>query len=299
MTSNNPGHTRRQGIVYAMTDVLAMTGVYIFSKVFLQDFPFPVFGVYWFLAGLVWNLLLSLFVKDTYVKFEIKGSYILFLALIGLLDMTATIMWFEAVDKTDNPSLVSFMTNISPVYAVILGYMFLKEKLSWSEGAGILITLSGAVLIGYRSDFELSTFLFSGAGLILISSFISQGQKALLKRRIQQYHPIVLSMNRVVFLLLFSVLFTILYGYSLDIGIENIALIALGAMMGPVISAYAGYNALARLKVSTYSILSTSRSFFVMLVSYLILDNFPDEIQIAGGLLTVAGVVLISLARVR
>jgi len=123
--------------------------------------------------------------------------------------------------------------------------------------------------------------------------------QALLKRRIQQYHPIVLSMNRVVFLLMFSVLFTILYGYSLDIGIENIALIALGAMMGPVISAYAGYNALARLKVSTYSILSTSRSFFVMIVSFLILDNFPDEIQIAGGLLTVAGVVLISLARVR
>jgi len=69
--------------------------------------------------------------------------------------------------------------------------------------------------------------------------------------------------------------------------------------MGPVISAFAGYNALARLKVSTWSILSTSRSFFVMLVSYLILHNLPDTIQIAGGLLTVAGVVVISLARVK
>jgi len=66
-----------------------------------------------------------------------------------------------------------------------------------------------------------------------------------------------------------------------------------------VISAFAGYNALARLKVSTWSILSTSRSFFVMLVSYLILNNLPDTIQIAGGLLTVAGVVVISLARVK
>ena len=282
-----------------MTDVLAMTGVYIFSKIFLTDLPFPVFGVYWFSAGLIWNLILSFFVSGTYSKFEIKGSYIIFLAIVGILDMTATILWFEAVDKTDNPSLVSFMTNISPVYAVILGYVFLKEKLSVSEGIGIVVTLAGAVLIGYRNDFTLGNFLFSGAGIILISSLISQGGKVILKTRIKNYHPIVLSMNRVVFLLGFSVLFVFIYDYSLEIGLETILYIALGALMGPVISAFAGYNALARLKVSTWSILSTSRSFFVMLVSYLILHNLPDTIQIAGGLLTVAGVVVISLARVK
>ena len=43
-----------------------------------------------------------------------------------------------------------------------------------SEGIGILVTLAGAVLIGYRSDFTLSGFLFSGAGIILISSLISR-----------------------------------------------------------------------------------------------------------------------------
>ncbi|HBG71746.1 MAG: hypothetical protein A2W93_06455 [Bacteroidetes bacterium GWF2_43_63] len=282
-----------------MTDVLAMTGVYIFSKIFLQDLPFPVFGVYWFSAGLIWNLFLSLLAPGTYSKFEIKGSYLLFLVIVGILDMTATIMWFEAVDKTDNPSLVSFMTNISPVYAVVLGYLFLKEKLSLSEGVGIIITLAGAVLIGYRSDFTWAGFLFSGAGIILISSLISQGGKVILKTRIRNYHPIVLSMNRVVFLLAFSIIFTFIYDYSLDIGVETIIYISIGALMGPVISAFAGYNALARLKVSTWSILSTSRSFFVMLVSFLVLHNLPDMIQIVGGLLTVAGVVVISLARVK
>lgn len=291
--------TRNEGIAFAMTDVLAMTGVYIFSKVFLNDLPFPVFGVYWFSAGLMWNLVLSFFVKGTWQKFEIKRSYILFLALVGLLDMTATILWFEAIDKTDNPSLVSFMTNISPVYAVILGYLFLKERLSLSEGIGIAVTLAGAVMIGYRNDFTLGSFLFSGAGIILISSLISQGGKVILKTRIKNYHPVVLSLNRVVFLLGFSVLFVYIYGYSLDIGTETIFYIFLGALMGPVISAFAGYNALARLKVSTWSILSTSRSFFVMVVSYIVLSNLPDTVQIIGGLLTVAGVVVISLARVK
>ncbi|HPS82718.1 MAG TPA: hypothetical protein PLA88_00260, partial [Bacteroidales bacterium] len=115
MSNSFSRRIRTQGIAFAMTDVLAMTGVYIFSKIFLTELPFPVFGVYWFSAGLVWNLILSFFVTGTYSKFEIKGSYLIFLAIVGILDMTATILWFEAVDKTGNPSLVSFMTNISPV----------------------------------------------------------------------------------------------------------------------------------------------------------------------------------------
>ncbi len=296
---NNSSPERKKGIAFAMTDVLAMTGVYIFSKIFLTDLPFPVFGIYWFSAGLFWNIILSLFVKGTFEQVTFKRNYLVFLALIGIIDMTATLIWFKAVDETANPSLVSFMTNISPMYALLLGFFFLKERMSISEIVGIFITLAGAVLIGYNPDFQLKNFLFTGAGLILISSFISQAGKALLKTRIKNYHAIVLSINRIVFLLAFSILFVIIEDYSIDIGLENILLIALGAMLGPLLSAYAGFNALARLKVATYSILSTSRSFFVMIASFLVLNNLPDQVQIVGGLLTVAGVILISVAKVK
>lgn len=290
---------RKKGIAFAMTDVLAMTGVYIITKLFLTEIPFPVFGIYWFSAGLFWNFILSQFVKETFSKFTFKSNYIGFLVIIGLIDMSATLMWFRAVDETGNPALVSFMTNISPVYALLLGFFFLKERMSISEIAGIFITLAGAVMIGYNPNFELRSFFFTGAGLILVSSFISQGGKALLKTRIKNYHAIVLSINRLVFLLAFSIIFVNIEGYSIDIGVENTVLIGFGALLGPLLSAYAGFNALARLKVATYSILSTSRSFFVMIASFLVLNNMPDRIQIIGGLLTVGGVILISAAKVK
>ncbi len=282
-----------------MTDVLAMTGVYIFSKVFLGELAFPVFGVFWFSAGLIWNVILGRAIHGTYDSFSFKPNYLLFLALVGLLDMTATLMWFEAVDRTANPSMVSFMTNISPVYALLLGWLFLRERMSLSELAGIAVTLSGALLIGYQTDFQAESFLLTGAGLILISSFISQAGKAILKTRIKQYHPVVLSMNRIVFLLAFSLVMVILQNHSLDIGWKKITMIALAAMLGPMLSAVASYNALARLKVATYSILTTTRSFFVLIVAYFVLDQAPEDMQIAGGLLTVAGVVLMSAAKVR
>lgn len=290
---------RRQGFAFAMTDVLAMTVVYLFSKVVLGDLPFPVFGIFWFSAGLIWNVILGKMVPNTYSSFNFQPSYLLFLALVGLLDMSSTLMWFQAVDDTPNPAMVSFMTNISPVYALLLGWIFLRERMSLSEIAGIAITLSGALLIGYQSDFSLNGFLFSGAGLILISSLISQVGKTILKTKIKDYHAIVLSLNRIVFLLSFSILLTIYEGYSLDIGWKKIMLIAAGALLGPVLSAYAGYNALARLKVATYSILSTTRSFFVMIGAYFVLSQTPGDLQIAGGLLTVAGVFVMTMAKIK
>jgi len=290
---------RNQGLLYAMTDVLAMTGVYIITKLFLNDLPFPVFGVYWFSAGLLWNLLIAVAKPETVRKFNFKRNFLLFLVLVGLLDTTATLMWFKAINDTDNPSLVSFMTNIGPIYAAILGYLFLKERFTISEILGVIITLAGAVLIGYREDFTWQSFLFTGAGLILISSFISAVGKVILKPKIKNYHPIILSINRILYLLSFSLIASIVMGYDLAIEPRLILAIVGGSLLGPFLSAFAGFNALERLKVTTWSILSTSRSFFVLIAGFLVMGILPEGYQIIGGIMTVIGVLIITFARVR
>ncbi|PLW94605.1 MAG: hypothetical protein C0592_02345 [Marinilabiliales bacterium] len=282
-----------------MTDVLAMTGVYIITKLFLNDLPFPVFGVYWFSAGLLWNLLIAVAKPETVRKFNFKRNFLLFLVLVGLLDTTATLMWFKAINDTDNPSLVSFMTNIGPIYAAILGYLFLKERFTISEILGVIITLAGAVLIGYREDFTWQSFLFTGAGLILISSFISAVGKVILKPKIKNYHPIILSINRILYLLSFSLIASIVMGYDLAIEPRLILAIVGGSLLGPFLSAFAGFNALERLKVTTWSILSTSRSFFVLIAGFLVMGILPEGYQIIGGIMTVIGVLIITFARVR
>lgn len=291
--------TRNKGLLYAMTDVLAMTGVYIITKLFLNNLPFPVFGVYWFSAGLFWNIIIALIKPEVLSKFKIQTKFLSFLVLIAIIDMTATLMWFKAINDTDNPSLVSFMTNIGPIYAVVLGYLFLKERFSLSEILGVIITLAGAVLIGYRTDFEIQSFLFSGAGLILISSFISAVGKVILKPRLKDYHPIILSINRIIFLLSFSFITSLYMDHDLSIEPRLIFAIAGGSLLGPFLAAFAGYNALARLKVSTYAILNTSRSFFILIVSFFVMGILPESYQILGGGLTVVGVLFITFAKVK
>lgn len=290
---------RSIGIAFAMTDVLAMTVVYIISKIALNDIPYPVFGIFWFTFGIIWNLVFiatkpSMVGPDNFRKAAIRT-----LVIVGILDAIATLMWFYAIDTSGNPALVSFMTNVGPVYASLLGYFFLKERFNWGEIAGIILTLIGAVLITYRENISPQNVFLSGAGIILISSLVNAIQKVVLKQKIRWFHPSVLSINRAVFLLLYSVVMVTSERLSLNLSWESIILIAAGSLFGPFISANSGYSALKRLKVTTYAVISTSRSFFVTIAGILFLSVSPDSWQFIGGSLTVTGVISLTMAKAR
>lgn len=291
--------SRSVGIAFAMTDVLAMTVVYIISKLALNDIPYAVFGIYWFSFGIFWNILLIAFNPSKLKPDNFKLFALKTLLIVGVLDAIATVMWFYAINTSGNPALVSFMTNIGPVYASILGFIFLKERFNIGEIVGIILTLVGAILISYRENISAQSVFFSGAGIILISSFINAIQKVVLKKKINLFHPSVLSINRAIFLLLYSIILLQLGKYHLVLSFDSILLIAVGSFFGPFISANAGYSALKRLKVTTYAVISTSRSFFVTIAGMIFLSVSPDGWQFVGGSLTVVGVISLTLAKAK
>ena len=88
-------------------------------------------------------------------------------------------------------------------------------------------------------------------------------------------------------------------GYDLAIDPKLILAIVGGSLLGPFLSAFAGFNALERLKVTTWSIISTSRSFFVLIAGFLVMGILPEGYQIIGGVMTVIGVLIITFARVK
>ena len=73
--------------------------------------------------------------------------------------------------------------------------------------------------------------------------------------------------------------------------------IIIGALLGPFLTAYAGYNALKYIDASKKAVLSSSKSLFVLLGAYLYFGVFPKEFQIIGGLITVIGVLLMSFGK--
>jgi len=58
--------------------------------------------------------------------------------------------WFEAMDKI-NMSLLNVMQYLTPAFTILLAYMLLGEKISPLNAFGIILVISGVVLIGLKS----------------------------------------------------------------------------------------------------------------------------------------------------
>ena len=99
----------------------------------------------------------------------------------GLFLAVHYILWFESLRFTSVASSTVIVT-LQPVFAMLLGYCFLKERQKRSAVVGCVIALPGSFLIGY-GDFQSGLLALWGDCLALvaaavISSYFFVGQMA-------------------------------------------------------------------------------------------------------------------------
>ena len=75
--------------------------------------------------------------------------------------------------------------------------------------------------------------------------------------------------------------------------------IAIGSVLGPFLTATLGYMSLKYIEVSKASMVRSVRSLFVLVGAYIYFGNFPTYWQIIGGIITISGVILISLGKLK
>ena len=286
-----------KGYIGVLIATIAMSNVYVFSKAALKELDLIQFGVYWFGFALLWNILYLGLTGKYKSLFKTKKKQVKILILLGLMEIIATTGFFAAIKLMHNPANVSFLANIGPVYVVLLGYWLLKEELTRYEIIGGILTLIGAFIISYKPNWEFDHNFLIGLSLIMIYTFVFALGKIISKKNIKDINPSVLTINRVIFLFVFSLTVFIFNGENLEI--SNTALIntILGSILGPLLAAGAGYYAIQFIPASKASLLGTFKGFLVLLTSYLYFDIFPLWYQVLGGSLTVLGVVTITLAK--
>jgi drug/metabolite transporter (DMT)-like permease len=286
-----------KGYLWAFVSIIAVSNVYIFSKAALNVVHIAQFGLYWFGFGLIWN---SIFVTKT-CKWStisnLRPSQYGLLAFIGIIEVTATTMFFTAIHTIENPSITSFLGNMSPIFVTILGITILKERFNYVEAIGILLTLAGAFIISYTGNTSFSGMFIKGTGYIVMSSMLFSISTIIVKININKISPALLSFNRTVFLLLFSLAMILVFHKSFTIPSGALTNIFIGSLLGPFLTIIAGYNALKYIEASRNSILGSSKSLFVLMGAYLYFQLMPKPYQIYGGILTILGVLLISFGK--
>jgi len=288
-----------KGILLVMASALAVSNVYIFSKAALGEIHLAQFGTYWFGLGIIWNLLFIFIFKRNIDFRSIPHKSWWALLLIALLEMAGTTFFFLAINTVENPAVVSFLANINPLLVGLLGFLILKERFNKIEITGMAITLLGAALISFKSKGSINHLFLPGTEYVFIAGIIYAFSNVVAKTQIKKIHTSILALSRVVMLFLLSLSGMVYLGLSFHIPQSAFGNIAIGSVLGPFLTATLGYLALKHIEISKASMVGSIRSLFVLIGAYLYFGNFPTEIQIIGGVLTMSGVVLISLGKLR
>ena len=287
-----------KGYILAFTSVLAVSNVYIFSKAALKEVHLLQFGVYWFGFGLIWILLYAKYRKCFHLIKDIPLKKHFLMAMMGVFEVLGTYFFFKAIQTISDPSVTSFLGNISPVIIISLSFIILKERFSRLEFFGMLLALFGALVISTKGNFNTNIFI-DGIQYILFSSIIFATNGILIKKNIKDLPPIILTINRSLFLFISSLIALFISHKSFQISDTALSNIFIGSLLGPFLTVVTGFLALKYIPLSRKAIIGSTKGIFVMLGSFLYFGKFPEPITILGGFITILGVLLISYGKIK
>ncbi len=286
-----------KGYLYALIATLAFSNVYIFSKAALNEVHLAQFGVYWFAIGGLLTLLFAWRNRDLRQLKRLTRKQIKTLISLGILEMLTTTSFFISINIIANPAVTSFLGNMYPVMVTIGGIFILKEKFGPIEIFGIFLALSGAFLISYSGGTTIETFFIKGTGWVFINAFFATVATLIVKVHVKNLSPGLINLNRTVWLLSLSVIMLFVYKQPLAIPFSALKNIAIGAVLGPFLAILTVYYSFKYIEASRSSIIQSLKGIFVLIGAYFVFKSFPLPHQFIGGMITVLGVLVMTLAQ--
>jgi drug/metabolite transporter (DMT)-like permease len=94
--------------------------------------------------------LLPLYLFDGIAKDEYRPGPLLAMLALGVFGSGFAYLWNFRVMEIAGSAIASSVTYLTPLVAVIVGVIFLNEKVTWYEPVGAVIVLLGAAIAQER-----------------------------------------------------------------------------------------------------------------------------------------------------
>ncbi len=214
---------------------------------------------------------------------------------IAFLEGAATGLFYLAINAMENPAVVSFIGNIGPVFVTLLGLTLLRERFRKTQLTGIGLTILGLFVINYRQG-GFAGFTDPGALYVIGASFFF-ALATITGRKYRNYlNPGYMSLIRSILLAMLMGILFIRQGEGglLDISAQIWRDLLLGSLLETMIVIVFAYQALKLIEATKTSLIVSSKGVWALILSWIFLGVFPGGFQLAGGILTLLGVVLIT-----
>ena len=284
------------GYLYAFGASLALAASFVFSKLVLNNLTMIQFGLIWFTLGVVWNGAWFLLRRDYLAlkdSFRAKTNVAL---VIALLEGVATGLFYMAIKEMENPAVVSFIGNIGPVFVTIMAIILLRERFRKSQLVGILITIFGLFVINYRAG-GFAGFLDPGSMYVIAASLLFSVATIVGRRHHDVLHPGYMSLIRSFMLATAMLILFLLYGQNPELSFSVWRNLSIGSFLETLIVIIFAYQALKLIEATKTSLIISSKGVWTLILAWIFLGVFPTMLQLAGGIVTLVGVWLITWNR--
>lgn len=288
-----------KGYLLALLAAFTATNTYFTSKHILNTNTVFQFGILWYGFACLFNVLYLIFSGNWKYIFSLSAKNYRVLLLFSALEIITTTAFFTAIKMMENPAIVSFLGNMTPAIVTIFAIILLKERFNKFEMTGVVLAISGSFLVSFHWNLGLNSFFVKGSGLVFISVLASSANTILIKKYIAGIYPGLFSLARVAALLVFSFIAILFSSQSFKLSTDSALYAMYGAFIGPLMGSYAAYYALKYIAASKAIVIQSVKCFLILFGAFFLLGLWPLWIQVIGGVLSVSGVVLLTVFRAK
>ena len=216
------------------------------------------------------------------------------IASAGLAGITVYHIFFNFGEQAVASGASAVLIGFSPIFVAILSTIFLKERLSVKGWLGIICSLVGVSLVGMSTatNFQVDIHALALLGSALATAIMAVLSKSLLTHYSGMQLTSYIIIAGVVPLFIFTP--ELLYDISVASVGATSAVVYLGIFPGFL--AYGLWTvALSRLHASRLSVFLNITPLVAALIAWLWLGEVPGSLIIGGGIIAIAGVLIVQL----
>ncbi len=281
-----------KGIIFALLAALGYSSVYVLAKYAQMYVKTEVFLPWWFFMASIYSLSIISYRGELGEFITSVKKHRLFFIYFGLSESISTFTFFYLL-RIMNPSVISFVSNLSPVFVALWGFIILREKLTPMEILGGSVAIAGVLIISNASPRgELPKIL------IIVAMVATFSLNTILVRiKVRDIPPIFIVSLRTYALFTAYAIYHIVVNRGIVLpDIRAIPYIVTGSFIGPVAATFAVFQALKHMKAADVSIIKSVQPLMVAVASYIFLNQPPTTSQLIGGVLIIIGVNMVILS---
>jgi len=248
---------------------------YVFGKAVNKDLNPETVIFFWFFGAFFFSIFAVMLIPSQRTELRYLRNYVTIFVLSSIVTAIGAALWIISL-RTIGPPLTSFLMKSQTLFSLLLGIMFLGERLNKGETIGIMLTIAGGVIVAYQEE----GYLILGTFMALLSAFFYSLLSFLVKKFAQDLNMLTVANLRALGVAIVVFVYLIITERFQAPGLRDLVFMAFGGLTGAYIAKASQFQSIKLLDVSHSTAVMPLESLFVVLFSYFIFQDLPSVIKL-------------------